>query len=458
MFQEPVSRKDDPSTLNRPTPLARLFTRLFPRDEDVWASFLILLLSIAVFSPSLWFVPTVSDDLKMLSSVARAESPLVFFTGDWGLGSDYYRPLSSLISWLLYHVFGVWAFPGRLGNLMLHSLNAWLLFRIIRRAQPNPSVALFAVSLWVVSIYTYSPAFFELERHTALVGLCLLLLFDRFSQGKGETVSPAYVALVSSIALMTKESGLVVPLYALYGSRNCLSSRRLRIAATSVAVVLVYAIVRISILGSNTVAPTSNGYLLGVYYYETWSQLPGYSKLIAFVDNVFKNSIAVFLPVFSDEGGILSVSRLVSRSPLWLPTILISGLSYRRRLESSQKSAISVIVLNALVHFALFRWRIHYVSQMALSVFVASSPHWLNYHGFSVVRAPSRATVFYLLAAGLLLFNVIWVGRSLSNEMVGRRERLLEISKLAERDPSIDKGVVEQILSRYMTPAWGPIQ
>lgn len=194
------------------------FGELILREERyIFAYALILVLGFSIFSTTISFVPANGDDLILLSSVAKISSPLKFFVGDWGLDNNAYRPLHSLSIWLIYHFFGVTASYKQLFNLVLHLAIICLLFRFISRIQPNIIVSLLLTLISLVSMSTISPVTWVSDRPTLFVALFLFLLLNYlYKYEQPFKVNIPYIVILSILALMSKESGLIVPIFTLY--------------------------------------------------------------------------------------------------------------------------------------------------------------------------------------------------------------------------------------------------
>ena len=138
------------------------------------------------------------------------------------VSEQLYRPLLQASLWFVYQAFGVWALPNQFINLLLHLINVCLLYRIVRRAQSDKTVAWLFAAVFMVSNYTFMAATWVSDRPMALTGLFLLLLIDHLFQHRhtsghtsehasGSSVRVSAIAAFSVLALMSKESGLVVP-------------------------------------------------------------------------------------------------------------------------------------------------------------------------------------------------------------------------------------------------------
>lgn len=411
---------------------------------------LLVLLGLAGFAVALTFVPADQDDLILLSSVADTPQPLSYFVGDWGLGNRAYRPLHALSLWLGYRAFGVWAFPNQAINLALHLLNALLLLRIARRAQPDAGLAFLAASLVLFSVFTRSPAAWVSDRPTLLVALCVLLLLDRLVSGEGEDGAPgiglAGIALLCGLALMSKESGLVVPALALALGldKSPGAPSRAGLIAVTGGIVAAYAALRWGIFGAQAASYSESGVLLGVGRYGDWAALPVPWRVLGAVENVARSLIAPLLPVIGDEGGLLPKHDLVLAAPLWLSTGLLVAASVDRRPSRGQWCALLLLAANALVHCTIFRYRTLYLAQVAVALFVATSP--------ALRRHPRRRTFAKATATVALVCGLWSTTRALAREREVRHE-LLHRDRLAPvvaRYPGrIDGKIVQEVLERY---------
>lgn len=416
--------------------------------ETAKSAALLVLLGLAGFALALTFVPANQDDLILLSSVADARHPFSYFVGDWGLGNKAYRPLHSLSLWLGYQAFGVWAFPNQAINLALHLLNALLVLRIARRVQPDAGLAFLAAALVLFSAFTRSPAVWVSDRPTLLVTLFVLLLLDRWMPEKEEAagIGLAGVALLSGFALMSKESGLVVPVLALaLGLRHGAgAASRTGLIVLTAAILAAYAALRWGIFGAEASGYSESGYLAGVGHYDDWGSLPLRWRVAASVENVARSLIAPVLPVFGDQGALLSKRDLILAAPLWVSMALLVGASIDRHPSRGQQAVLLLLAANALVHCTIFRHRTLYLSQIAVVLFVASSPR---------LRLDARRRTFAKAMAAIAVVCGIWTTTlSLAQERSRRHERLYRdrLAPIVALYPGrIDSQIVEEVLERY---------
>jgi len=422
---------------------------LLKEEQNLSAYVLLFLIGFSVLGTALSFVPANGDDLTLLSTVANTPTPIKFFFGDWGLG-NYYRPLHSLTLWFSYQFFGVSAGYNQLLNLILHFAIVCLLFRLIRSVQPDITISFLITSLSLVSIYTMSPATWVSDRPTLFVALFFLLLLNHlYKNGQPNVGRISYIVILSILALMSKESGLIVPFFILYYG-FCMkqpAKYRTKIIIVSLIIIVAYSIFRLATFGPSAFSYSESGYIMGVTHYDNLFQLSKYLQYYARFENMIKNLIAPFFPIFNWEGGILSIRALIRWSPFWSLTLLLVALTTRKlsKLSSLQKAALAIIVLNSVIHNSIYRYRSQYLSQFAICIFVVSSPLLLN-------STITRKFVVKILAIALLLFNIIGVSRSLNSTLLFRYEMLNKYDLfpiIQACSPRIDNRIVMQVLQKY---------
>lgn len=412
------------------------------------------ILALAVYAQALWFPPTDGDDLGYLSSVATIGNPLRYFVQDHGHGNNLYRPLTPLSIWGVYQLFGVWAFPNQLVNLLLHLLNVGLFYRIVRRAQPDRSLAFVVSAVFMVSQYTYTSATWVSDRPMLLTGFALLLLVDHLSTRMGEVqgqradpISIPAVLAFAVLALLSKESGVVVPGVALLVSLSPVPVTRLtrrgriQLATVSIVVVVAYLLLRRLIFGSAAASYSQDGFMFfGLRHYDDSHELSQVLMAMNFAENVLKNMLAPILPIFGDRGDLVPWEWLQAGWLIVAPTALLFLLAAKRPLTRLQLIAVMIVVASAAAHYALFRFRLQYLSQAAFCLFLGGARFdrgsqeetWRTLMGSKVLAA-------VLVAASVLLTSNI-----LDKTMVDHRRGLERRQNLVERYGQIGRQVVER--------------
>ena len=354
---------------------------IFRTAEQVQPYVWLAVLGLAIYGRAIWWPPTNSDDLQYLASV-RLRNPFSYFVGDHGHDNNLYRPLTPASMWVVYQMFGVWNVPNQILNQVVHLANVSLLYAILRRAQPDRSVALLFAAIFMISEYTWLAATVTSHRQVAQTGLFLLVFVYQLTRHAepSDTTAPAAsvrlgsMAALSVLALMSKESGLVVP--ALAFAYAFMSGRpRARLAAAAAATIAGYVVFRVVIFGPSFASYGPDGYMFfGLLHYQRSDELPSLLRYINYAENVLKNIIAPMLPVFDETGALLSRESLPVFVPVIVSTALLTGMAAARRLSHLQWIALIIIVANAVAHYATFRMRAHYVSHAAFCMFVAGSP------------------------------------------------------------------------------------
>lgn len=421
---------------------------LLKEEQNLGAYALLLIIGFSTLGITLFFVPADGDDLILLSSVANKTSPVNYFFGDWGLGNNVYRPLHSLTLWLSYQFFGVSAGFNQLFNLVLHIAIIFLLFRFIRRIQPDITISFLFASLSLISIYTISSVSWVSDRPTLFVALFFLLLLNHlYSAPDGHPKSGriSYIVILSVLALMGKESGLILPLFAVFHAVYTKQAANYRKKIVSIAVIILVAYIsfRLVIFGPNAYQYFETGYLLGFFQIDDLSTLPKLLQYFYYFESIIKNILAPFFPVFNWEGGIL-IRELLIKSPMWMLTALLVFLTARREPSAFQKVALVIIILNSVIHFSVFRLRTQYISQLALSIFFASSP--------LLKSKVNRKILVKALSASLLIYSVFWASRSLDQVLLSKYEALNihNLTPVTEQYPNrIDDHIIDLVLQRY---------
>jgi hypothetical protein len=416
--------------------LSNVVQRLAGAEGRLVPYFVLAGLGLAVYGVALWFPPSNGDDLSYLSSVASIGNPLSYFVSNPDGGSTY-RPLLNLGMWPIYRMFGAWALPNQLINLVLHLVNVGLLYAIVRREQRDTTVAVLVTALFTISWYTFSGATWTSDRPMVLTGLFLLLLVGYLSRrdelaGRAAAV-PINIALIvalSLLALLSKESGLVVPTVAMLfvlmpgNAARLTSQQRLRLSVVTASIIGLYLVLRMLIFALNFASYSQDGYMfLGAVHYEDSDDLPALFRYLNFGENVVKNVLAPVVPVFAETGSIVSWESLPMALPVIVSTILLFWLAVKRPLSRLQWIALTIIAVNAVAHFALFRYRLHYLSHAAFCLFVASSPE-LGSHGDRV-----RTLAVKILAIVALAGSILWVSHTLGRYALERDRAVDDLRK-----------------------------
>ena len=145
----------------------------------------------------------------------------VSFVGDLrGSGESYYRPLYWISLALDRNLWGVSSVAFHLTNVVLHWLNGFLLFTLLRRVQVPLKVAACTVLLWLVLPINSEVVAWVSARAYLLVALFVLLsalLAQRFLETKRAVFLVGY-GVTALCALLCHEAGILVfPLTALIG-------------------------------------------------------------------------------------------------------------------------------------------------------------------------------------------------------------------------------------------------
>lgn len=437
----------DPAVISSSSDLRERLLRLL--ESPLLAAVVLVALLTLVYHRALHFAPTDGDQLILLSSVAHTDNPLIYFAGDWGLGNAAYRPIHSLLLWASYRLFRVWALPDQALNLLLHVINVLLLYGLMRRSGSGPLPAFLAAGMAGISRYTFPSVAWISDRPMLLAALFTLIALHLLLRPGG--LSWPQVALFSALALTSKESGLLLPLtIVVVLSAQTGRSIRQRFGGilAAAAVMLAYLVLRLILFGS-LAGYTESGFLFLTRGYHNLSDLPPSLRAVAIVENVVKSIMAIFLPVFNGAGGLVISEWTAGDVALVLLTAAVSLRTLRawRRPSTPQRVALLIILLNALIHFAIFRYRTLYLAQFAFAWWIASAPEFLP----GRTKRPSPLTILSL--AGLLAVSVALISLEVSATFNLRIALIDELDTALRTTPSIDPEIVEQVRALYSPSA-----
>ncbi len=168
-------------------------------------------------------------------------------------------------------------------------------------------------------------------------------------------------------------------------------------------------------------------------------------RIAAFAENVVKNILAVFLPIFDGQGQLSLIGTKMNSLVVAGCTLLIFLLSFGRKLTRFQRISLVIILLNGLIHLQLFRYRTLYIPQMAFVIFAAASDNLKE-------EAKARKAVIFLAATRLVFWNMKMIGENLDLEMFERMAQIrlpnFEQDILATSN-RIDADIVKQIIAKY---------
>lgn len=428
------------------------------RNGLLIATALIFLFALAIFYRAIEFVPGTVDDLEILSSVAHTPNPLKYLVGDFGMAPyaggpwGHYRPLHSISIWIVYRTFGIKFVLNQAINFVLHFVNATLVLLLIWRTQKNLVLSFMGASLFLVSVHSMSPATWIADRPNLQVGLAFLLLLYHVLTVRetGKRLRVPYVLFLCVFGLMSKESGLIVPVMAIVVSARLPGSTAQRIRASAVygAVIAAYFLGRFVMFGSNALSYSTVGYLFGIWPYRLAVALPEHLRHLTIVDNVLKNVLQVVLPIFTEAGGftfLFDPTRVVLLVILGAAAMFFLVVSaFRSKLTPIQVDCLWAVLFNAVIHNEIFRYRDLYTAQIAICIFIACSA--------TLAREQRRKAA--LAAAGVLLAVSIVRVDDFIQDMYLRRYVELNTYKLdrllqSHDGPNLDRQLAHQIVEKY---------
>lgn len=437
--------------MNEPTaasPLA-FINKKFP-GLFILGCIVIITLLLVLYLPSLSYPPANGDDLVILSRASTTENPLRYFVSDWGLGNHAYRPLHAISIWALYKMVGVWSMPNQALNLGLHIVNALLLFTFLYQQKVPAWIATLAAASFGTSMYAVSPATWISDRPTIMVGLIFnLTLFLLYSTRKIRRL-PMMLLCTSLfiLAFLSKESGLIIPLAAIVIVWFTKREHRYWITGAAVASILAYFLLRGILFGGQAFDYSESGYLFGWIFYPDNVKFPFLLQMLVYVDNILKNTGATLLTIFGPEGGFLPIEEVLPRFGMVLSVFLAFIFSVtRKKTALFGKIALFILLINAGIHFQLFRYRALYIGFEAVILFIGASFSQSQWS-----KEKFAQLIMLIITIGVVISNGFYIHDHLLNQSFKRNREInrYELSNvIAERRDQLSPEIIHEVLERY---------
>ena len=173
--------------------------------------------------------------------------------------------------------------------------------------------------------------------------------------------------------------------------------------------------------------------------YARFDDLPEHLRKLSLVDNFGKNILAVFVPLFSEMGKWDFGRKTLIGAIATVALVILSS----KRLTTLQWYCLGIIVLNAALHFQIFRYRTLYLAQIAFCLFLSSS---------RVLKAQTRRQMAIAMASVLLLVSLVSVDDYIFGNYLWRTSELydgkLEIT-MKTYPGRIDPEMAKRVLDYY---------
>lgn len=321
----------------------------------------LLALGVAIFIALNLTIGLHPDDVKIIADSAHSTyadlwtSPFL---------DRFYRPVVVTLVRISLDVFGDVAIPMRvLQGALIAAIIATLVNTLRVGVAGRYTAALYALAspLTFVSISLFAVGVGDL-----IVGL-MFVLAVRTCLGELDRAAAIRLVAYSILALVSKESGVLVAAYCAYETAR----RKHWLGAGAIcAAVLAYLYFR-----TTFVARSSFEFSTG-YYFETYSpaqldQTFGGSPARLYAYNVVANLINA-LTNFPERGQL----RLLAHGALLIPAAVLTTALIARYLTVQQKwralaPFVVLVLLNALIGYAYVRSRIMFVGAFSLAILLA---------------------------------------------------------------------------------------
>ena len=253
-----------------------------------------------------------------------------------GAPSNFYRPIQHLTYMFDYHFYGLDSFGYHLVNIILHILNAVLVYFLLFIITKKKQIAFIAGLLFLVHPVHNEAVAYISGRADLLAGMFMLssiiffAIYPNQEKRKGNILYSASV-ICFVLALLSKELALMIPILLLlydFSFRREIFSRFknfIKRYAAFILIGLIYAVLRLTVLKFSA----GQGLYLTAYY--SW-----YARLIIFLHAFSIYLRILFLPidlhmcrVFTLSLRMLDPTTLLSAASFFLSIILLV-YSYRK--------------------------------------------------------------------------------------------------------------------------------
>ncbi len=302
------------------------------REPSGWRPyFIIFILGFALYGQTLFFDYSYFDDQSLILENAPILSSFknidTVFTSDafFSVNKYYYRPLLNFSFMVEMQVGGTLPFIYHLGNILIHILVVFLIFRLFIQLKFRTELAWFFSILFLVHPVLVQAVAWIPGRNDSLLALFVLAAFNVFLAFKEKPRLLYYLAYLGFfiLALFTKETAAILPIivifYFTFVERKQISKTdKWLIIFGSLAVGIIWYIFRRLALGSDPVT-------LEILIISIYNNLPAF--LVSLGKAFLPLNLSV-LPILADSKTIYGLIAL----PLLLLALLTAKKKDWRRL------------------------------------------------------------------------------------------------------------------------------
>lgn len=321
-----------------------------------------------------------------------------------GTSSPLGRPLSMATFALNFFFFGESPFSFKLANLLIHMANAMLVFVLARqlwqrlgyntRSARSLLPALWIAAVWALHPINLTPVLYIVQRMTSLSAFFMLAALSLYLYGRQARNIRGFVAIAASIllcwpaAILSKETGVLLPLYVFLMEWLLLGTFR-AIAAKVKWLALLALVCGVGVLGWAKWGFITAGY--GVRDFGLLERLLTETRVLWFYVRQLLSPVPEVFGLFHDD---IAISRGLLEPPATL-LALVGGLAVialalqQRARRPLFAFAVFWFLASHLLESTLFPLEIayehrNYMASLGLLVWIASmlfpdqtKPKWL---------------------------------------------------------------------------------
>jgi hypothetical protein len=120
---------------------------------------------------------------------------------------------------------------------------------------------------------------------------------------------------------------------------------------------------------------------------------------------------------------------------------------FRKQTTLLGKLAIFILLINAIIHFQLFRYRALYLGFEAIAIFIGAS-----FCDISIKKEKWASGLLAIIGVAVVMFNGFYIQDHLVNQMFKRMREInrYELSNvITERRDQLSMDIISQVLEQY---------
>jgi len=339
------------------------------------------------------------DDIAVMNFTSHTSYSEIWSTPFRDL---YYRPIVVTITKLSTDLFGASAVPLRVLQGILIATSLGIATTMFRKDTSSTIRTILGLCLLASPMTFISVAQFGVGIADGIV-LVAFLAAAKWSFGTTDSDASTgiYFVFLSLIAILAKESGLLVVAFCLLEQ---LRRRQWRTALVLLGLAGGYLVLRMALVETEPY-PLSSGFMLDMHSRTALQMRFGDSPILFYLYNVLANLCTVF--VYVPERGQFHLTVLIAFFSVAFVYTSIITTTYVVRTRAWRRHAplIAIILLNAVIGYSYVRSRVMFVGYAALTLLFVMAVDDIRKRQQPVLGIPAR----HVPTIALVLWLAMWI-------------------------------------------------